>query len=208
MLILWAIPRTFELRPRHSGTQAAQVASMAQWRRQTLLSFAASARTVLRLRRAGDPEPSVVPSRPQPIARGIEAPLFSDTTERQRLLQESERRRRAAEGLAEVGRLISQSLDVTEVADRITESVRNLIGVTNSALFEARPDTDEPYRCPSRAITGRPAASPSCIRSGSGPPGWPRRSGSRSSPRTSSRIRGYRSPRSSGREWSARSSGR
>ena len=63
---------------------------------------------------------------------------YTRSVERQRLFQESERRRLAAEGLAEVGRLISQSLDVMEVADRITESVRNLLGVTNSALFEAR----------------------------------------------------------------------
>jgi len=60
------------------------------------------------------------------------------TTERRHLLAEAERRRHAAEGLAEVGRLISQSLDVTEVSHRITESVRSLLGVTNSALFEAR----------------------------------------------------------------------
>jgi signal transduction histidine kinase/DNA-binding response OmpR family regulator/HPt (histidine-containing phosphotransfer) domain-containing protein len=69
--------------------------------------------------------------------------MVDEPAERQPLLQESERRRRAAEALAEVGRLISQSLDVAEVADRITESVRTLLGVSNSALFEARPATQQ-----------------------------------------------------------------
>jgi PAS domain S-box-containing protein len=66
--------------------------------------------------------------------------VLTDVTERQRSFQESERRRRTAEGLGQVGRLISQSLDVGEVAERITESVRILLGVTNSALFEAQAD--------------------------------------------------------------------
>ena len=64
--------------------------------------------------------------------------VLNDITERQQLFEESERRRAAAEGLAELSRLVSQSLDVGEVAERITESVRTLLGVTNSALFEAR----------------------------------------------------------------------
>ena len=66
--------------------------------------------------------------------------VLTDVTERQRLFQESERRRRTAEESAEIGRLISQSLDVAVVAERITESVRTLLGVTNSALFEAQAD--------------------------------------------------------------------
>jgi PAS domain S-box-containing protein len=65
--------------------------------------------------------------------------VLTDVTERLRLFQESERRRRAEE-FAEVGRLMSQSLDVADVAERITESVRTLLGVTNSALFEAQGD--------------------------------------------------------------------
>jgi signal transduction histidine kinase/DNA-binding response OmpR family regulator len=69
--------------------------------------------------------------------------MVDEPAERERLLQESERRRRAAEALAEVVRLISQSLDVAEVADRITESVRTLLRVSNSALFEARPATQQ-----------------------------------------------------------------
>ena len=69
--------------------------------------------------------------------------MLDDAADRERLFEASERRRRAAEELAEVGRLISQSLDVTEVADRITESVRNLLGVTNSALFEAHLESQQ-----------------------------------------------------------------
>jgi PAS domain S-box-containing protein len=60
-----------------------------------------------------------------------------------RLLQETERRRRTAEALADVARLIAQSLDTTEVAARITESVRSLLGVTNTALFRFRPATND-----------------------------------------------------------------
>jgi PAS domain S-box-containing protein len=60
-----------------------------------------------------------------------------------RLLQETERRRRAAESLAEVGRLIAQSLDAAEVSGRITASVRTLLGVTNAALFRFRPETND-----------------------------------------------------------------
>ncbi len=66
-----------------------------------------------------------------------------DVVERQRLLEQAERRRRAAEALVEVAHAISQSLDVADVADRITESVRDLLAVTNSALFEARLETQE-----------------------------------------------------------------
>ncbi|HUG36028.1 MAG TPA: GAF domain-containing protein, partial [Candidatus Limnocylindrales bacterium] len=60
-----------------------------------------------------------------------------------RLLQETERRRRTAEALADVARLITQSLDTAEVAARITESVRSLLGVTNTALFRFRPATND-----------------------------------------------------------------
>jgi PAS domain-containing protein len=69
--------------------------------------------------------------------------MLDDVAERQRLLEESERRRRAAEALVEVAGIISQSLDVAEVADRITETVLNLLAVTNSALFEAHLDRQE-----------------------------------------------------------------
>jgi signal transduction histidine kinase/DNA-binding response OmpR family regulator len=145
---------------------------MAQWRRRTLLSLAAVARAVLRRGSPGHPEPSVVSSHPQRMARDTgPAPLLSDTTERQRLLHESERRRLTAEGLAEVGRLITQSLDVAEVADRITESVLTLFGVTNSALFEARPDSDELVSISLKGDHGQTSGEPIVYRIGSGAAG-------------------------------------
>jgi signal transduction histidine kinase/CheY-like chemotaxis protein len=97
--------------------------------------------------------------------------MLDDVTERARLFQESERRRRAAEGLAEVGRLISQSLDVTEVADRITESVRNLIGVTNSALFEARLETQQLVSLSLKGDHGQTGGQPIVYRIGFGAAG-------------------------------------
>jgi signal transduction histidine kinase/CheY-like chemotaxis protein len=139
---------------------------MAQRRRHTLLSLAAFARAVLRHGSAGDLDPSAVSSRP----RDTEVP-FDDTAERQRLLQESERRRLAAEGLAEVGRLITQSLDVAEVAERITESVLTLFGVTNSALFEARPDTDELVSLSLKGNHGQTSNEPIVYRIGFGAAG-------------------------------------
>ncbi|MFZ1061728.1 MAG: GAF domain-containing protein [Candidatus Rokuibacteriota bacterium] len=51
-----------------------------------------------------------------------------------RLFEEAERRRKAAEALAEVGRLLAQSLDVREVGQRIVDSVRRLFGVDYSIL--------------------------------------------------------------------------
>ena len=126
-----------------------------------LRSLAAVARAILR-HPTGDPDPSVAPGRSRGMIRG---------TERQQLLQESERRRLAAEGLGEVGRLITQSLDVAEVAERITESVRTLVGVTNSALFEARPDTDELVSLSLKGNHGQTSSEPIVYRIGFGAAG-------------------------------------
>ncbi|HEY3188058.1 MAG TPA: GAF domain-containing protein, partial [Solirubrobacteraceae bacterium] len=57
--------------------------------------------------------------------------------ENARLHAESERRRRTAEHLADLGRLLSQSLDPEEVGQRIVESVRALFGVMRCALYGA-----------------------------------------------------------------------
>ncbi|MBI2156031.1 MAG: GAF domain-containing protein, partial [Candidatus Rokubacteria bacterium] len=59
-----------------------------------------------------------------------------------RLLVETERRRGEAESLAEVGRLISRSLEPTEVGQRITDSVCRLFGSTMSALYLIDPPTE------------------------------------------------------------------
>ncbi|MBI4246528.1 MAG: GAF domain-containing protein, partial [Candidatus Rokubacteria bacterium] len=56
-----------------------------------------------------------------------------------RLFTETDQRRRAAEALAEVGRVISQSLDGEEVGQRIADSIRNLLDVRASALYRLDP---------------------------------------------------------------------
>jgi PAS domain S-box-containing protein len=52
-----------------------------------------------------------------------------------RLYEESERRRRAAESLADVERLLSQSLDPEEVGQRIVDSVRGLFSAVSASLL-------------------------------------------------------------------------
>jgi PAS domain S-box-containing protein len=52
-----------------------------------------------------------------------------------RLYEESERRRRAAESLADVEHLLSQSLDPEEVGQRIVDSVRGLFGAVSASLL-------------------------------------------------------------------------
>ena len=70
-----------------------------------------------------------------------------------------------------MGRLITQSLDVAEVADHITESVQTLLGVTNSALFEARPDTDELVSLSLKGNHGQTTSEPIVYRIGFGAAG-------------------------------------
>ncbi len=60
-----------------------------------------------------------------------------------RLFGETERRRRAAEGLAELGRLLQQSLDPEEVGQRIADSVCALLDVMNSVLFRIEPESGD-----------------------------------------------------------------
>jgi PAS domain S-box-containing protein len=56
-----------------------------------------------------------------------------------RVYEESERRRRAAESLADVERLLSQSLDPEEVGQRIVESVCGLFGTVSASLLRLHP---------------------------------------------------------------------
>jgi two-component system NtrC family sensor kinase len=51
------------------------------------------------------------------------------------LYAEAERRRRAAEGLADLGRLVSRSLDPAEVRQRVVEGVRELLGSRSASLM-------------------------------------------------------------------------
>jgi GAF domain-containing protein len=58
-----------------------------------------------------------------------------------RLLAQSESRRRAAEALLDLSRTMSQTLEPALVAQRVTESVRTLLGVHSSSLFRLDPDS-------------------------------------------------------------------
>jgi PAS domain S-box-containing protein len=60
-----------------------------------------------------------------------------------RLYEESERRRQAAESLADVEHLLSQSLDPEEVGQRIVESVRGLFSAMSAALLRLEPTTGD-----------------------------------------------------------------
>ncbi len=60
-----------------------------------------------------------------------------------RLFEQSERRRKAAESLAEVGRLITQSLNLDEVGKRIVDSTLWLLGAQTSALFRLEPESGD-----------------------------------------------------------------
>ena len=59
------------------------------------------------------------------------------------LLSEMESRRREAEVLAEVGRLVSQSLEPDEVGQRIVESVGRLLGCQMATLYRISLDTGD-----------------------------------------------------------------
>ncbi len=58
-----------------------------------------------------------------------------------RLFEETERRRKTAESLIAVGRLISQSLDPDLVGQRIADSVRRLLGAETSVLYRVEPES-------------------------------------------------------------------
>jgi GAF domain-containing protein len=62
--------------------------------------------------------------------------------ETSRLYSDAERRRETAERLAEVGRLISQSLDLAEVAQRVVTNLRSLVPALRAALYRVEPDSD------------------------------------------------------------------
>jgi len=65
--------------------------------------------------------------------------LVQEITERRSAEEVAERRRQAAESLAEVGRRISQSLDPRDVAQRITRSLRALLGVPVAVVYRLEP---------------------------------------------------------------------
>jgi len=57
-------------------------------------------------------------------------------------LADAERRRRAAESLAGVGRRLSQSLDPEDVGQRIVDSVRMLVGALRATLIQLEPESE------------------------------------------------------------------
>ena len=58
-----------------------------------------------------------------------------------RLFEEAERRRHSAESLAELGQLLTRSLDAAEVNQRIVDSVRSLLGTNGAVLYRVQPET-------------------------------------------------------------------
>ncbi|HEY7649665.1 MAG TPA: GAF domain-containing protein [Methylomirabilota bacterium] len=60
-----------------------------------------------------------------------------------RLFSESEHGRRTAEALADLGRLLSQTLDIEIVAQRIAENVRRLLGVRSSSVYHLEDATGD-----------------------------------------------------------------
>jgi PAS domain S-box-containing protein len=66
-----------------------------------------------------------------------------DVTEYRRALDEAEHRRRVAESLAEVERLLSQSLDPEEVGCRIVDSVCGLFEAISASLVRLEPVTGD-----------------------------------------------------------------
>lgn len=63
-----------------------------------------------------------------------------------RLYVDAERRRQTAERLADVGRLISQSLDLHDVAQRVVDNLRSLIPALRAAFYRTDPASDDLIR--------------------------------------------------------------
>jgi len=78
-----------------------------------------------------------------------------------RLYATAERRRQSAESLAEVGHLLAQSLDATEVGQRVVEHVRRLLQTRAAALYQLEPDTGRLVAL-ATANDFEPAATPRC----------------------------------------------
>ncbi len=60
-----------------------------------------------------------------------------------RLYEETERGRRSAESLAEVGRLVTQSLDPREVGQRVVDSLSRLVGGLAAAFYRVVPESGD-----------------------------------------------------------------
>ena len=105
-----------------------------------------------------------------------------------RLFAEATRRRREAEELAQVARMLTESLDVTEVADRVVRSVLPIFGVDAAGLRLMRPTgSSRPSRGPARPWASFSPGTSSGRVTDSWPARWSR--AAPSSRATSSRIR-------------------
>jgi GAF domain-containing protein/ActR/RegA family two-component response regulator len=60
-----------------------------------------------------------------------------------KLFAESEARRRAAESLADVGRLLAETLDVDVVSQRVADNLRLLLGASSSTVFRLNEGTGD-----------------------------------------------------------------
>jgi signal transduction histidine kinase/CheY-like chemotaxis protein len=72
-----------------------------------------------------------------------ERSLQTEVEERTRLYRESENRRRQAESLGELGRVLSQSLELDAVVSKIVASVQGLLDVKAVIVFTADPDSGD-----------------------------------------------------------------
>jgi len=88
-----------------------------------------------------------------------------------RLFAESEARRQAAESLAEVSRVLVQTLDLDLIADRIAESACRLLGASASALFRLDPESGDLVALAVAGAPGPGYARGAVARRGRGPLG-------------------------------------
>jgi GAF domain-containing protein/CheY-like chemotaxis protein/anti-sigma regulatory factor (Ser/Thr protein kinase) len=88
-----------------------------------------------------------------------------------RLFAESEARRQAAESLAEVSRVLVQTLDLDLIADRIAGSACRLLGASASALFRLDPESGDLVALAVAGTPGPGYARGAVARRGRGPLG-------------------------------------
>ena len=90
------------------------------------------------------------------------AVLEAEVAERRRLLGEAEAGRRTAEALAQVGTLITQSLDPLDIRQRMVDGVRALFAAQRAALYTVDPEAGDLVV---QAVSGANAAALVSLRS-------------------------------------------
>jgi signal transduction histidine kinase len=86
----------------------------------------------------GATQPRVFTDAEEAILQGL-ADLAAIALHNARLYATAERRRQTAESLAEVGHLLSQSLDAAEVGQRVVDHVRRLLKTRAATLYQLDP---------------------------------------------------------------------